>query len=205
MTRLGAEPEGATPLDDDDIDGLIPDHITSRRELNEAEFENLLAALPRARRAAVRGGPDAVLSHRYLIDLHRQMFSDVWTWAGRARRRETNIGVDPALITERTKAVLDDAVFWHAHETFTPAEIAVRLHHRLVAIHPFPNGNGRCTRLIADLYLRSIGAPDLAWGGRDLESESELRRVYLDALRKADRGEYGDLLRFAEAQADSES
>lgn len=127
------------------------------------------------------------------------MFCDVWTWAGQQRKRETNIGVDPAQIAERVKVVLDDAAYWHAHGTYPAEEAAVRLHHRLVAIHPFPNGNGRCTRLIADLYLRSVGADRLGWGGSDLATEGDLRSDYLEALRAADAGDYEPLLLFATA------
>ena len=200
MTRLGAEPDGATPLDDDDLDGLIPDHVSTRSELNQAEFENLLAALPWAQRHADRSDPSEMLTPHFLFALHRRMFRDVWRWAGRQRQRETNIGVAPSQIPEQLKAALDDAAYWHAHETFPAREIAVRLHHRLVAIHPFPNGNGRCTRLIADLYLRSAGSRSLTWGGSDLGTGGSLRDLYLDALHASDAGDLQPLLRFATAR-----
>jgi len=199
VTALGPEPHGATPLDDEDLDGLIPDHVTNRGELNQAEFENLLAALPWAERQADRTDPVGLLTYSFLFKLHQQMFRDVWRWAGHQRKSETNIGVDPAQIAERVKVVLDDAAYWHAHGTYPAAETAVRLHHRLVAIHPFPNGNGRCTRLIADLYLRSAGADRLGWGGSDLATEGDLRSDYLESLRTADAGHYEPLLLFATA------
>lgn len=199
VTRLGPDPAGATPLDDEDLEGLIPEHITTRAELNQAEFENLLRALPWAERQAERTGPVELLTYGFLFKLHQQMFGDVWAWAGHRRKRETNIGVDPAQIAERVKVALDDAAYWHEHGTYPADETAVRLHHRLVAIHPFPNGNGRCTRLIADLYLRSAGADRLDWGGRDLGTEGDLRSNYLEALRTADAGDYELLLLFATA------
>jgi Fic-DOC domain mobile mystery protein B len=199
VTALGPEPDGATPLDDEDLEGLIPEHVTNRGELNQAEFENLLAALPLAERQADRADPVGLLTYSFLFKLHEQMFCDVWTWAGQQRKRETNIGVDPAQIAERVKVVLDDAAYWHAHGTYPADETAVRLHHRLVAIHPFPNGNGRCTRLIADLYLRSAGADRLGWGSSDLATEGDLRSDYLEALRAADAGDYEPLLLFATA------
>src|SRR5690606_31929350 len=92
------------------------------------------------------------------------MFGDVWRWAGTQRRRATNIGVEPGQIPEQLKQALDDARFWHDHDTFVADERAARLHRRVVEVHPFPNGNGRCTRLLADLYLLTIGEPSFTWG-----------------------------------------
>lgn len=194
------EPDGATPLDHDDAEGLIPQHVATRAELNQAEFENLLASLPWARSLAARVEPVELLEPRRLFELHRRMFGDVWRWAGQQRRRETNIGVDPVQIIEQVRVALDDAAFWHAQQTYAPDEIAVRLHHRLVAIHPFPNGNGRCTRLMADLYLRSAGEPELTWGGRELDRAGVLRSSYLRALRAADAGDLEPLLAFVRAR-----
>lgn len=193
------EPDGSTPLDGDDLEGLIPKHLGTRSDLNEAEFENLLASLPWARTLAERLDPTELLVPHRLFELHRRMFGDVWRWAGTQRRRETNIGVDPAHIAERVKVALDDAAYWHVQQTHPPDEIAVRLHHRLVAIHPFPNGNGRCTRLMADLYLRSFGEPELTWGGRALDRAGALRTSYLVALRAADQGDLEPLLAFVRA------
>lgn len=198
---LGPDPEGATPLTDEELEGLIPEHVTTRAELNGVESENLVDALSWGRSLARRSDPAELLDPGFLVRLHRQMFSDVWRWAGTQRRRETNIGVDPVLIAERVKVVLDDAGYWHEHATFPADEIAVRVHHRLVAVHPFPNGNGRCTRLIADLYLLATGDATLSWGGEgDLGEPGDVRAAYLESLRAADREDYDPLLRFARAE-----
>ena len=198
MTGLGPDPEGATPLTDEELDGLIPDHVATRADLNEVEFENLVKALPWAHAQARRFVPDDLLAYGFLFELHQRMFGDVWRWAGTQRQREINIGVDPAQITERVKGVVDDARYWHDHSTFPPDEIAIRLHHRLVAVHPFPNGNGRCTRLIADLYLLTCGEKELTWGGAGGPGEvGAVRTAYLQALRAADVHDYLPLTDFA--------
>lgn len=200
MTSLGPDPEGATPLADEELEGLIPGHVTTRAELNAVEFDNIVKAFSWAQTVAERSEPAHLMDVGFLYRLHKRMFSDVWQWAGTQRRRQTNIGVDPALIAERVKVVLDDACFWHEHSTYTTDEIAVRLHHRLVVVHPFPNGNGRCTRLIADLYLAASGKPMLSWGGRvNLGEPGDVRSAYLRALRSADLGNCEQLLAFARA------
>jgi len=100
------------------------------------------------------------------------MFGDVWRWAGTQRTRVTNIGVEPARIPEQTKQALDDVRDWHEHTTHPVDDLAARLHRRLVAVQPCPNGNGRCTRLIADLCLLSTGEPDFTWGPAGLSTRT---------------------------------
>jgi Fic-DOC domain mobile mystery protein B len=198
LRTIGPEPDGATPIDDDDLADLIPDFVATRRDLNVVEYENIAKAMPWARAQARRGGFRLVLSYSFIIELHKRMFEDVWKWAGTQRRRGTNIGVDPAQITTQTKQTLDDAVWWHENETFTADERAARIHRRLVAVHPFRNGNGRCTRLVADLYLVSIELPAFTWGaGGRVDEDSDARHVYLSALHAADGGDYEPLVMFA--------
>ena len=194
---IGPEPDGATPLDDDDLEGLIPDFVATRGDLNVVESENITRALPWARGHASRGGSDGVLDYNFLFVLHKRMFGDVWRWAGTQRKRGTNMGVDPAQIPEQTKQAIDDARYWHEHETYDVDELAARVHRRLVAVHPFPNGNGRCTRLITDLYLVSRDEARFTWGaGSSLDENGGVRQRYLDALRAADGDDYGPLLAF---------
>jgi Fic-DOC domain mobile mystery protein B len=195
--RIGPEPFGATPLEDDELEGLIPDYVATRSDLNRAEADNIVSALPAAHRLARAAGPTRILTNGFLMDLHRRMFCDVWKWAGTQRRRETNVGVDPSVIAVSTKQVFDDAIYWYNHETYASDVIAVRLHHRLVLVHPFPNGNGRCTRLIADLYLASIGEVSLRWGQASLEEGGRSRSTYIKSLQLADRGDYSAILAFA--------
>lgn len=198
LRTIGPEPDGATPLDEDELADLLPDFVATRADLNVVEYENIAKAMPWARDEAERGGPKRVLSYSLLIELHRRMFEDVWRWAGSQRRRGANIGVDPSQITSETKQALDDALWWHDNTIFSVDERAARIHCRLVAVHPFPNGNGRCTRLMADLYLLSVGQQVMTWGAAgSLDQDGDVRRVYLDALHAADADDYEPLVRFA--------
>lgn len=193
MTDLFDEPEDATPLEPEEREGLRPTWITYRSELNEAEQSNIAAGAAWAHRQRRRD----MFTEAFIRELHRRMFGDVWTWAGEFRRTERNIGIDPVRIPVELRSALDDARYWRDHETYPADEIAVRLHHRLVAIHPFPNGNGRVTRMIADLLAIRLGREPLTWGRANLVDVGETRARYTAALRAADNHDIGPLLTFA--------
>jgi Fic-DOC domain mobile mystery protein B len=200
LRTIGPEPSGATPLEPEDLDGLIPDFVATRTDLNVVEFENIAKALPWALRRARALGPEGLLAYGFMMELHSRMFGDVWTWAGSPRRRETNIGVAPQLIPSQSMQTLDDARFWHAEKVFELDELAIRIHCRLVRVHPFVNGNGRCTRLMADLYLTAVGTNPFTWGGTNLDVAGSGRAKYIAALVKAvDTDDYADLIHFARA------
>ena len=184
--------DGQTALPDGDMEGLIPSHISTRGDLFEAEQRNIAQALLRRPPAL-----STLLDDRFLRDLHRNMFGRVWTWAGRYRTLETNIGVSPAAIGVSVRSLVDDARAWVEYATYEPDELAIRFHHRLVAIHPFPNGNGRHGRVAADYLTVALGRPRFTWGaGLRLDTPS-LRREYLTAMREADSGSITRLLEFA--------
>jgi len=183
--------EGHTELSPEDHDGLIPSYIATRGDLFDAEQRNIVQALLRRPPRA-----EELLDDRYLRDLHDAMFGQVWSWAGQYRTRETNIGIEPAQIAVAVRSLTDDIVWWVDSETFPIDEIAVRFHHRLVAIHPFRNGNGRHGRVAADYLARALGTEAFSWG-RNLElATGDLRRAYLSALQSADLGEIAPLLAF---------
>ena len=198
MTDLFNEPIDATPLKPDERDGLRQSWITHRRDLNEAEQENIVkgAAWARGRRSREAFG---LLTDDFAKNLHQRMFGEVWTWAGTYRRSERNIGIGAERIGADMPALFDDIRYWLEHETFPPDEIAVRLHHRLVAIHPFPNGNGRHARLMADLLIERLGGSSFSWGGASLADGGALRAAYVAALRGADNHDIAPLLAFARA------
>ncbi|MGH2831412.1 MAG: mobile mystery protein B, partial [Solirubrobacteraceae bacterium] len=198
VRSIGPEPSGATPLQQEDLQGLIPDFVATRADLNQVEFENITRAIPWARRQALSFGAEGILDYGFMLTLHRRMFGDVWRWAGTQRSRVTNIGVQPHLIVTQSRLALDDAKFWHTQKVFTADELAARIHCRLVAVHPFPNGNGRATRMMADLYLTSIGTAPFTWGPANLDVDGSSRATYITALIKAAQtDEYQDLIRFA--------
>lgn len=182
-----------TPLTDEEREQLIPAYITLRHELNEAEQINIGQAL---RWATARKKRD-VLDQNFLRQLHKRMFGDVWRWVGQYRTSARNIGVDAYRITIDVQQAIDDACYWIEHKTYPPDEIAVRFSHRLVAIHPFPNGNGRVSRLIGDLLAQQLEQEPFTWGRANLVDTGETRARYVEALRAADNHDIKPLLLFA--------
>lgn len=192
MSDLGAPIDDAsTPLTDEERQDLIPTYITLRRELNEAEQANILEA-----ESWAFSRQRDVLDISFLKNLHRHMFEDVWRWAGHFRKTERNIGVAPYQIITELAVLLDNCKYWIDHNTYPADEIVARFHHRLVFIHPFPNGNGRHGRLAADLLLRFLGRPRFTWGRGVLGKVGDVRTAYIEALRAADKGDIRPLLQF---------
>jgi Fic-DOC domain mobile mystery protein B len=190
---LETDDEANTPLTPEGRRGLIPTYITTRAELNEAEQENIAEA---DRWAFSRKRAD-VVDIDFLMALHRRMLRKVWRWAGVQRATELNIGVPPHTIAMDLLSLVGDVRYWIGHRTFAPDEIAVRFHHRLVAIHPFPNGNGRHARLAADLLIVQLGGHRFSWGRANLVEAAQTRNDYVRALQAADAHDITPLLAFA--------
>jgi Fic-DOC domain mobile mystery protein B len=188
-------PEGATPLDPNELDSLKFKHITTRGELDHLEQANIESGL----QWLAKSKTSDILNEAFVRELHRRLFGDVWKWAGTFRTTEKNIGVDPRQISVQLRLLLDDMRYWIDDKTCSPKESAVRFHHRLASLHPFPNGNGRHARIMADAVLVKIfKEPPINWSaGYDLQSMGERRVQYIAALRAADQGDYGPLLAFA--------
>jgi Fic-DOC domain mobile mystery protein B len=184
--------DGNTPLTPEERAALIPSYIALRSELNKVEQ----IGITEAESWAFSRNRD-ILTEAFLKELHRRMFRQVWRWAGEIRQSERNIGVDHWMIGVELHQLLDDVRFWIEHETYSPDEIAIRFHHRLVFIHPFPNGNGRHARLAADLLIDQLGGERFTWGRTNLVESGETRKRYIDALRAADAHDIGPLLEFA--------
>lgn len=183
--------DASTPLTHEEREGLIPSYITLRSELNEAEQANILEA----EEWAFSRKRD-VLDERFLMNLHNRMFGHVWRRAGEFRRTDRNIGIDSYRIPVELRQLLDDCQYWIEHDTYEPDEIAARFHHRLVFIHPFPNGNGRHARLATDLMLVKLDRPRFSWGSVNLVDAGETRQTYVATLRAADNHDYRALLEF---------
>lgn len=189
---------GATPLDEETLRGLIP-NLTTQGELNEFEAKNIADAISWT--SSSRKLKKDLLSVSGLILLHKKMFDQTWTWAGQFRTRETNIGVNPHRIQTDLGILLGNVQFWLDNKTYPIDEIAIRFHHRLVWIHPFPNGNGRFSRLATDLLLEFNHQEKFKWGQQDLAYANQDRELYLKALRLADRSDdYEELLKFAKSE-----
>jgi Fic-DOC domain mobile mystery protein B len=189
---FGEDDDANTPLAADEREGLIPSYISLRRELNEAEQANIATALK-----WLSSRKRDVLNEKFLRTLHARMFGQVWKWAGEYRRSPRNIGVDAWRIATDIAQAIDDAKFWIKHSTYPPDEIAVRFSHRLVAIHPFPNGNGRFSRLVGDLLAKQLGRPPFSWGSASLVDANKTRKAYVAALRAADDHDFAALVLFA--------
>jgi Fic-DOC domain mobile mystery protein B len=190
--------EGQTPLDPDEKDGLLIPTVTTRAELDEIEQRNIEDAIRWTIERRKRFTAKEILAEQFINELHKRMFGEVWQWAGSFRNSNKNIGVDKYQISVDLRALLDDCRFWIQHKTFADDEIAVRFKHRIVSIHCYANGNGRHSRLMADVIIEKIfGKPVFTWGSRDLIQSGTFRTVYLSALRKADNGNIAPLIQFA--------
>lgn len=187
----GEQIDGSTPLTEEELEQLIPSYITLRHELNEAEQANILEAED----WAFSRKRDA-LSERFLDNLHKRMLGRVWQWAGEHRQSNKTVGVDAYRIPTELRQLLNDCHYWLDNSTYEPDEIAARFHHRLVLIHPYPNGNGRHARFATDLLLVKLGRSRFSWGRIKLVDASKTRDIYIAALRAADNHDIGPLLEF---------
>lgn len=192
MTEPFEADDAATPLTPAERVDLIPTHVTLKGELNELEQKNIIEAngwaFERKRN---------VLDEAFLRGLHRRMFNQVWRWAGNYRTTERNLGVAPHLIQPQLIQTIYDARYWVEHKSYEADELAVRFHHRAVAVHPFPNGNGRWSRLAADLLITNQGGTRFSWGGGNLHPHGKARDAYIEALHAADNHDLGPLVAFA--------
>jgi len=183
--------DNSTPLTEEEKDGLKLKWITNRAELNELETKGIIDA-----EIWLLTNKKNILNENFIKTLHKKMFGNIWKWAGKFRTTERNIGVAPYQIQPDLKVLFDDINYWIANKTFSQKEIAVRFHHRLVAIHPFVNGNGRISRIMADLLMQNFGLPKFSWGNYNLSEISEIRKKYVSALKLADKGDYSELIKF---------
>jgi Fic-DOC domain mobile mystery protein B len=195
--KIFEHPDGTTPLDPNEVEGLKLKHITTREELDRWEQENISEAMRWLER---RHNKTDILNNDFIQNLHRKMFSKVWLWAGQLRRSDKNIGVKWTVVPIELKTMLEDIRFWIDNATYPPNEIAVRFHHRLVLIHLFPNGNGRHSRLITDTLLKDVlNQKAFSWGSDNLSIIADLRIRYITALKAADNGDYSLLTEFVKS------
>jgi len=190
--------DGQTPLDEDEKEGLHIPTIATRGELDEFEQQNIEQAVQWSLGRSFKA--EAVFTEDFVRVLHGRMYGNVWAWAGEFRKTNKNIGVDKWQIPTELRYLVDDAKFWHANNTYSPDEITMRLKHRLVSIHCFPNGNGRHSRLMADIVIEKIfKLPVYTWGTASLVRQDDARTVYLNAMKAADKGDIEPLIKFARA------
>ena len=187
---------GQTPLTEEEKEGLLIPTIATRYELDEFEQQNIeeaiLWVLTRPLQART------ILTEQFVRNLHKRMYGNVWAWAGEFRKTNKNLGVDKWQISTALKTLLEDTIYWIGQNTFGADEIAIRFKHRIVSIHCFPNGNGRHSRLMADIIAEKIfKQPVFSWGAGNLVNQGDLRTTYLNAVRAADKNNFEPLLLFA--------
>ena len=188
--------DGQTPLSEEEKEGLLIKSITTRGELDELEQLNIENAVEWTLKNKFSN--EKILSEEFIKSVHKKMLGDVWEWAGKFRRSEKNIGVDWIRIGVELRMLLDDTNYWIENNTYPPDEIAVRFKHRLVNIHCFPNGNGRHSRLMADIIIESIfGMNVFTWNNSNLVKPNNARKEYIDSIIQADNGSIEQLLEFA--------
>jgi len=185
--------DDATPLDDISGLKLSKDRLYSLKEIYIKEAENIANATIKYL-SATPSNKEAPFSYKWLLSLHEEMFGEVWDWAGKLRQRELSIGVKAYLVSTELKKLVDDIEFWNKNKTFDNIETATRIHHRAVQIHPFQNGNGRWSRMLANIYLRQNGLMPVRWQEDLLAKENPNRDNYIKALKKADNGNYQALI-----------
>jgi Fic-DOC domain mobile mystery protein B len=190
--------EGQTPLDEEEKEGLLITTISTREELDEFEQYNIEKAIQWIYSRKLK--KEQLFSEKFIKELHKKMYSDVWRRAGKFRTSEKNLGVASYKIATELKILMDDCLFWIENNTFEPVEIAVRFKHKLVSIHCFSNGNGRHSRLMADLIMEKIfGKPILGWGRNNLVQQNNTRDFYIKAVKLADKNEFQTLIEFAQS------
>jgi len=185
--------DNSTPLTEEEKQQLKQKWVTNRSELNELETLGIASA-----EIWLKKNKKDILNENFIKSLHKKMFGDVWLWAGKFRTTERNIGVAPYNIQPQLKILFDNVSYWIENKTFNEKETAIRFHHNLVKIHPFPNGNGRLSRIMADLLMQKLAGRNLDWGNGDLSQISELRQQYIKALQQADNGDYSLLFKFVD-------
>lgn len=185
-----------TPLDEDEKQGLKINSITTQQELDEFEQLNIEKALEWVIDKKLTS--EKILTEKFVKDLHQKMYGDIWKWAGKFRKSEKNIGIKWQLIGIELKNLLGDTKYWIANQTFSPQEISIRFKHRLVAIHCFPNGNGRHSRVMADIIIEDIFKAEIfSWQKSNMVKADQTRKKYIAALKEADIGNINPLIKFA--------
>ena len=188
-----------TPIDDatplDDISGLkLPNNRSyTLKEIYVYEANNIALATLKYL-SAPPTKKIAPFSYNWLSELHKDMFGNVWDWAGKFRQVELSIGIKAYQVPAALKDLTDDITFWNQNKTFDIYETASRIHHRAVQIHPFKNGNGRWSRMLANIYLRQHGSMPVKWQEDLLSKENPKRDSYIQALKSADNGDYSSLI-----------
>ncbi len=187
--------EGQTPLSEEEKEGLLIKTITTHGELDEHEQLNIESAVEWI--MSQKPKKEKILTEKFIKNLHKKMYGKVWRWAGDFRKSQKNIGANWLYIGIELKKLLDDTHFWIDNNTFPPDEIAVRFKHKLVSIHCFPNGNGRHSRLMADIIIEFVFNEKIfTWNHSNMVKADQTRKEYIQSIKQADNGNIVPLISF---------
>jgi len=190
--------KGQTPLDEEEKEGLKIKSITTQGELDEFAQLNIEKAVEWTIRTRLNA--QIIFTERFIKDLHKKIYGDVWKWAGEFRKTEKNIGITWTQISIELKTLLDDTNYWIENQIYSPEEVAIRFKHRLVCIHCFPNDNGRHSRMMADMIIESIfGEEIFSWHQSNMVEANQIRKNYIESLKEADKGNIQPLIDFAKS------
>ncbi len=188
--------DGQTPLDENEIHGLKIPSITTKGELDEMEQNNIEEA--QLWLLGRKLNYQQILTLEFILSLHKRMYGNVWNWAGEFRKTDKNLGIPFFQISTELKKLLEDTKFWIENNTYNPDEIAIRFKHCLVSMHCFSNGNGRHSRMMADILIEKVLKKEIfSWGMSNLSKENDIRSNYLKAIKLADQHDYSELMNFA--------
>ena len=191
--------KGQTPLNEEEMEGLLIPSITTREELDEFEQLNIQKAIEWYL-IRKRFKTDKVLTEDFILEVHKRMLNEVWSWAGQFRTSKKTIGIPWHHVPIRLRQLIDDCKYWIEHKTYSDEEIAIRFKHELVAIHLFPNGNGRHSRLMGDIVIKHIfKKPIFTWGHKNILDKDKNRNSYIKSLKNCDKGDFEDLIAFAQS------
>ena len=183
--------EGETPIDPSHLKDRS---IRTRQQLNSAEAQSILKPFVKYL-GAKPSKKIAPFNLNWFQQLHEEMFGDVWQYAGKFRQEDKNIGVKWQNIITEMYQFEQDLIFWEQNQTYDVFERSVRLHHRAVFIHPFDGGNGRWSRLLGNIYLKQHEHPLVKWPEETIGTEESVaREAYLSAVKRADAGDFFELI-----------
>ncbi len=189
--------DGQTPIDEDEKEGLKIKSITTQGELDEFEQLNIEKAVEWTIHANLK--LDKIMAEKFVKELHKRMYGDIWIWAGEFRKSDKNIGINWTQISVELRNLIDDTKYWIENNTYSPTEISIRFKHRIVAIHCFPNGNGRHSRMMADIIMEFVfGGKIFSWHKSNMVKADETRKKYIESLKDADNGDINPLIEFAQ-------
>jgi Fic-DOC domain mobile mystery protein B len=169
----------------------------SHEQINAIEAQAIFKAQKKHLLARV-SSPQRWFQPSYLLNIHYDMLSSVWEWAGKLRKSAKNIGIKAYEISTQLHLLCEDVLFWNNNPVeLTFLEQSCHIHHRLALIHPFEDGNGRFSRLVADRYLKAHQCPYPIWPDY-LHDDCKARSEYISALRKADQHDIEPLVNFVQ-------